>query len=234
MDQHNPEDRERERSEPCSTRTNPFIEQEEPVPRKRQKTLKGSPRGLSVDTTLESEQPNDPSSPSRPFPRHRAASPHTPPNMSVSFPTEPTSSRVTINLRTTHSSQESPVSSQSPSTLAAGTEDARTSVETESDALSTILPIETPSSSPSRSSSPQVEVVDMIDVDSDYNLDLPVTIIGDDNEEDGDEYEEVMEAFPGSRDDETEVQSVLKVARHFQYGMVFCHTQVLLMLISQR
>lgn len=133
---------------------------------------------------------------------------------------EPTSSRVTINLRTNRPFEAIPSSPPSPSTpskMVHGADDAgtRISVESESDALSTIPPIETPSSSPSPIGSPEVELVAIGEDDSDFNNDeLPVAIINEDAV-----YLDPMANFPYFAEGETLVNTVGRVARFLQYGV---------------
>lgn len=78
-----------------------------------------------------------------------------------------------------------------------GGEDIRTglSVESESDVLSTV-PIETPSSSPSAASSPQVELV--LDDEDFGNQSPPVAIIGED-----DIFGDPMQNFPYAQEGES-------------------------------
>jgi ubiquitin carboxyl-terminal hydrolase 34 len=100
--------------------------------------------------------------------------------------------------------------------MIAGVDDAgtRKSVESESDALSTIPPVETPSSSPSPIGSPQVELVTIGPDDSDFNNDdPPVAIINDDAV-----YLDPMTNFPYFAEGETLVNTVSRVARFLQYG----------------
>lgn len=96
-----------------------------------------------------------------------------------------------------------------------GDEDtARISVESESDALSTIPAIETPSSSPSAASSPHVELVDMDDDDSDFtSQDPPLAIIDDD-------HLDPMQSFPYKGDDEAVLAALKRVTHFLQYGML--------------
>jgi ubiquitin carboxyl-terminal hydrolase 34 len=89
---------------------------------------------------------------------------------------------------------------------------ARISIESESDALSTIPPIETPSSSASPIGSPQVELVqDASDFDND---DLPVAIINDDSL-----YLDPMINFPYNAEGETLPNTVARLGRFLQFGM---------------
>ncbi len=133
-------------------------------------------------------------------------------------PAEPTSSRVTINLRTNRTLESipsSPPSPTSPSKMLNGggnNNTARLSVESESDALSTIPAIETPSSSPSAASSPQVELVNMDDDDPEHNP--TVELIDDD-----DVYHDFMLTFPYREPDETALMASKRINHFFQSGM---------------
>jgi ubiquitin carboxyl-terminal hydrolase 34 len=86
----------------------------------------------------------------------------------------------------------------------------RISVESESDALSTIPPIETPSSSASPIGSPQVELVDDLEF---INDDPPVAIINDDAV-----YLDPMLNFPYNAEGETLANTIGRLARFLQYG----------------
>lgn len=93
----------------------------------------------------------------------------------------------------------------------------RISVESESDALSTIPAMETPSSSPSESGSPQVELVQ--EDDADFEAEPPVAaIINSDDEEDL-TYNDPMLSFPYYSDGEALTSTVNRVSRYFHYGM---------------
>ncbi|CZT00238.1 related to DFFRY protein [Rhynchosporium graminicola] len=200
-------------SEPGSGRPNPFNDVAEQTSRKRQRVSRGSlSRSRSVDTAQDQYQDIDSAlsdssmslhgNSNKAEPECQTDLPSTPPNnLSDPPPAEPTSSRVTINLRTNRtlvSIPSSPVSAASPSKMPyGGGDDTRISVESESDALSTIPPIETPSSTPSAVSSPQIELVDVGDDDSDFGCqDPPLAIIDD-------EYLDPMQNFPylGPEDD---------------------------------
>ncbi|KAH6712037.1 ubiquitin C-terminal hydrolase-like protein [Leptodontidium sp. MPI-SDFR-AT-0119] len=216
-------------SEPCSSgRPNPFDEDvTEQTSRKRQRvSLGGSSRSRSVDTAQDTD--TDTTLPDSSMslrggldkaePQTEPDLPSTPTNnTSDPLPAEPTSSRVTINLRTNRSLESipsSPVSLASPSKMpnGGGDEDtARISVESESDALSTIPAIETPSSSPSAASSPHVELVDMDDDDSDFtSQDPPLAIIDDD-------HLDPMQSFPYKGDDEAVLAALKRVTHFLQY-----------------
>ncbi|KAH6668875.1 ubiquitin C-terminal hydrolase-like protein [Halenospora varia] len=225
---HDPAELSRERavsSEPCSTRPNPF-EAENGSARKRRRFSRGGSRSRSVDTARDSDiVPDsrtlrediqksdidiDPAPPRTPT---RIPSDHPPP--------EPTSSRVTINLRTARpleSIPSSPPSPATPSKMVNGGEDGGTrfSVESESDALSTVADaaLETPSSSPSPVGSPEIELITINEDDGDYESQSPpvVTI-------DADEYGDPMLDFP-YLGDESLVSAVQKVSRFLQYDEV--------------
>jgi len=96
---------------------------------------------------------------------------------------------------------------------AGGEDTARVSVESESDVLSTIPAIETPSSTPSAVSSPQVELVNMDDDDSDFaNQDPPLAIIDD-------QYIDIMYSFPYRSREESALSASQRVASFLQQGM---------------
>jgi hypothetical protein len=221
-------------SEPCSGRPNPFDDVTEQGSRKRQRVSRGGSRSRSVDTARATDIVPDSMSLREANPKAEADYPPSTPTREPSEQpaAEPTSSRVTINLRTNRPLEVIPSSPSSPSTpskMVTGAEDAgtRISVESESDALSTIPPIETPSSSPSPTGtgSPQVELVAIGEDDSDFNNDdPPVAIINEDAV-----YLDPMANFPYFAEGETLVNTVARVARFLQYGTynqsntLFCH-----------
>ena len=97
-----------------------------------------------------------------------------------------------------------------------GADDIRTgvSVESESDVLSTIPAVETPSSSPSAMDSPRIELVVSED-DADYrDRSPPVAIIGEDEI-----YSDPMESFPYVQPGETLVGTMKRLCSFIQYGM---------------
>jgi ubiquitin carboxyl-terminal hydrolase 34 len=206
-------------SEPCSGRPNPFDDVTEQVSRKRQRVSRGGSRSRSVDTARDTDVVPD--SMLLREGNHKAESdppPSTPIREPSDPPTaEPTSSRVTINLRTNRPLEaiaSSPPSPSTPSKMVHGADDAgtRISIESESDALSTIPPIETPSSSASPLGSPQVELVqDASDFDND---DLPVAIINDKSV-----YLDPMVNFPYNAEGETLPNTVARLGRFLQFGM---------------
>lgn len=148
------------------------------------------------------------------------APPHTPTrNCSEPLQPEPNSSRVTINLRTAQPLESIPSSPQTPTTpskMINGEEDAsaRVSVESESDALSTIPAIETPTSSSSVLGSPEIEVLTVHDDDDDFvHHSPPVAIIN----EDEDLIEDAMLNFPYREEGESPLSAVKKVANFIQW-----------------
>ena len=150
--------------------------------------------------------------------------PSTPTREPSELPTaEPTSSRVTINLRTNRILEAIPSSPPSPSTpskMVHAADDAgtRVSVESESDAPSN-QPIVTPSSSASGGSlSPQVELVSIGEDDSDFNNDdPPVAIINDDSV-----YFDPLTTFPYHAVVEESLAATVRRLAHFvQFGKYF-------------
>ena len=204
-------------SDPCSTLPIPFDDNDHPS-LKRQR--RGS-RSRSVDTAKASD------STTTSFPAREAstkasaytAPPRTPTSSALqSSPTEPTSSRVTINLRTARRLDSIPSASPSPTTPSKMTNNGadtgtRISVESESDALSTIPAIETPSSSSSGPGSPRIELV-VNDQDSDFVLRSPALAIFDEDEV----FADPMLEFPYHGEDETLAGTVTRLVRHLQYG----------------
>ncbi|WQF76050.1 Putative ubiquitin specific protease, papain-like cysteine peptidase superfamily [Colletotrichum destructivum] len=167
-------------SEPSSTRPNPFTEGDDSSRKRRRTSMSGGSRSLSVETTKSdigiSSSPNahhtddaitqdsamkidtGPSTPQTPEPQSNAREP----------PTEPSSSRVTINLRNT--AQPGPLSpspvSPTPQTLpdrpTKPSDGVKNSVEDLDEVDMAQAPIEitdTPPSSSSSPKSPEVEVV---------------------------------------------------------------------------
>jgi ubiquitin carboxyl-terminal hydrolase 34 len=209
-------------SEPCSTRAYPY-NHDESSSRKRQRVSRGDSRGRSEETHGESSSA-PPSTPPQDEERTKTeletAPPHTPPRMKADFlPPEPTSSRVTINLRTQRGLEDipsSPVSPPTPSRMVNGGEDTgmRVSVESESDALSTVPLIETPSSSPSPSGSPTIELIQISEDDAEYDGISPAVFDGSPVTSDP-----VLD-FP-YLENHTLVEAVRKIARFLQYGKIY-------------
>lgn len=147
------------------------------------------------------------------------APPHTPTRNGSEPPQpEPNSSRVTINLRTTRPLEPIPSTPQSPTTpskMINGGEDAstRVSIESESDALSTIPAIETPTSSSSALGSPEIEVLTVHDDDDFVTQSPQVAIINDDE----DLIEEAVHSFPYRDEGESPLSAVKKVAQFIQW-----------------
>ena len=211
MDSREAEDQ--ERSESVSARTNPFTDRDATTSRKRQKTSKSSLRSMSAETMVDLDLTTDSSSSSNKVDVRLSASPQTPPTVSSDQAVEPTSSKVTINLRSRRASQDLSASPESLIRAIGNKEGQRTSVETDVDNISARSRVASPLASLSGSESPRIEVV-MMDGETDYNDELPVTIIGDEDEE----LEDLPEDFPGQRDGETTTQAIARVARYLQYG----------------
>lgn len=219
-------------SEPCSGRPNPFDDQSDQSSRKRQRTSRGGSRSRSVDTVppgIIFEDSQMPSSPS--LLRGESSTgtkaeldhpaPSTPTRVpSEQLPLEPTSSRVTINLRTNRPLDpipSLPPSPTTPSKMPAGLGDnaARASIESESDALST-APAETPTSSPSAMDSPEIELVTVEDDASEYGDREPQVAIIDDDDDVG--FLDPLSSFPYYAEGEALPATVRRVARYLQYG----------------
>jgi ubiquitin carboxyl-terminal hydrolase 34 len=165
-----------------------------------------------------------------------SAPPRTPTRSGSHPPSEPpTSSRVTINLRTIRpleSIPSSPPSPITPSKMADGGVDTslRVSVESESDALSTAPAIETPSSSPSAVGSPKIEIVAMSEDDDEFaSRDPPLAIIDEDEV-----FIDPMQNIPYQNDGDTPVSVVRKVAAFWQYGMCYLFRSIGIILMLAR
>ncbi len=210
----------RERAISSEPRRNPF-EDNDQSSRKRQRISHEESPSRSVDAAGDSDTTTDPmlleggdDEPDADLP------PSTPTQVRSQLSTpEPTSSRVTINLRTTRHLEPilSSPSPETPSKMVDGVADAitRNSIESESDALSTVPAIETPSSSPSVIESPRVEVVTLDDDDSDFaDRDPQVATLDDDSI-----FREPLAHFPYWSDGETLANAVSRVARFLQYGI---------------
>ena len=157
-------------SEPCSTRPNPFDDNNGPVSRKRQRTSRGGSRSRSVDTAtaIDTTPGSMPSVEESPGSELGSAPPRTPSSPRQGSSPEPTSSKVTLNLRTAPplgSISSSPPSPTPLSKMAPGApeNEARQSIESGSDELSTIPAVESPSSSSMAPESPEIEVVALVE-----------------------------------------------------------------------
>jgi ubiquitin carboxyl-terminal hydrolase 34 len=90
----------------------------------------------------------------------------------------------------------------------------RLSVESESDVISTVPAVETPSSSASAGGSPQIELVVEQD-DTDFGDRSPqVAIIGED-----DIFGDPVQSFPFLHDGESLVAAIKRLVHYVQYGM---------------
>jgi ubiquitin carboxyl-terminal hydrolase 34 len=198
-------------SEPCSTRPNPFNDSE-PAARKRQRVSSGS-RSRSVDTATASSHARS-SKDSSPETETGSSRPHTP--VQVHAISEPTSSKVTINLRNTKGLDPSTPPSLSPYTLSKmenQDHSARSGTGPVGD--SNTAPAETPSSTSSSPGSPKVELIIDDDGDGDYRRSPPVAII---DEDDVLEDSDPVLDFPYAGPNETLAGTSRKIARYFEYG----------------
>ncbi|RFU29187.1 hypothetical protein B7463_g7158, partial [Scytalidium lignicola] len=216
-------------SEPCATRPNPF-DHDEHAARKRQRVSGGGSRSRSVDTAQSSDiEPN-------PGPQRAAtlkedsttgfsaAPPRTPPsNLQQNLPAEPTSSRVTINLRSARPLDAIPSSPPSPATPTKIMENGAEAVPRIDGAEEVASPIhalefsiETPQSSPSSSGSPPIELVAVSDDDSDFGHQTPpLAIIREDEV-----FVDPMTCFPYHTDGEHLLATVRRLANFLQYDNV--------------
>jgi ubiquitin carboxyl-terminal hydrolase 34 len=203
-------------AEPCSTRPNPFNNDEEHSSRKRQRVSSRGSRSRSVDavgspTTTEegTEGAGSDSSP-----------PRTPTRVSSNkTPIEPTSSRVTINLRSARTLEtliSSPPLPESPLKMAGQNAGTQNSGGSGSDPVSTKVPALTPSPSSSALGSPEIEVIPENEDSEFTNQDLSVAIIDDDDDLllDGDP----IRLFPYNDVGESLPSTVRKISRFFEFG----------------
>jgi ubiquitin carboxyl-terminal hydrolase 34 len=208
-------------SEPCSTRPNPFDDNNGPAARKRQRTSRGGSRSRSVDTATAMDTTPDsmPSVEESPGPELDAAPPRTPSSPTQGSSPEPTSSKVTINLRTAppRGSISSPRSPTPPSKMAPGSpeDEARQSIESGSDELSTIPAGESPSSSSMAPESPEIEVVTINEDGEEFaNRSPPLAIIDEDEL-----FVDPILNFPYNGDGESLANTVKRLAHFIQFGM---------------
>jgi len=227
---HDSEELSRERaasSEPCSTRPNPFDDDDATSARKRQR--RGS-RSTSADTTMPITTPDSMSQREETASSEsESAPPRTPPRHGIQLPpSNPTSSKVTINLRTDRASNSTPSAPASPTAppkmaheeaeISTNNlqDNARESVESESDALSTVPAMETPdSTASSEPGSPAIEFIAIDDEDSDYDRRSPGVRIYQDTAMG--ELDPVP-SFPYHCDGESLAGCVRRLAQHLQYG----------------
>ncbi|KAM3073711.1 hypothetical protein ACMFMG_004404 [Clarireedia jacksonii] len=207
-------------SEPCSTRPHPSDDNEHSA-RKRQRTSRRDSRSRSANVIMPPEIPFDPMSPREETMQDQSEPllPSTPTRPATAkSQAEPTSSRVTINLRTPHPPLDllpsTPPSPSTPSKMMNSVEDDPVGIgaETESDALSTLPAAETPSSSPSVMGSPEIELVADHTHESEYlTRSPPLAIIGED-----DVFVDPMATFPYHTHGETLLNTVRKIANFLQ------------------
>jgi ubiquitin carboxyl-terminal hydrolase 34 len=212
-------------SEPCSTRPNPF-DNDEHSSRKRQRISGGGSRSRSVDAARVKTVTHLSATPEESDEglRRDPPLPQTPTRTSSSMPTaEPTSSRVTINLRSTRPPQSSssvPPSPETPSKMAGQSAGTHLSLDSGDEDVSTKQQIETPSSSSSvvaDTGSPEIELISVNEDESEFGNRSPqVAIIGDeDNLLLG---SNPMLEFPYRGPAEPLPAAVRKIARFLEYG----------------
>ncbi|OLN94047.1 Ubiquitin carboxyl-terminal hydrolase 34 [Colletotrichum chlorophyti] len=189
-------------SEPSSTRPNPFTEGDDSSRKRRRTSLSGGSRSLSVESTKSgldmssspnAERPDDTSTQHSVMKIDTAPStPRTPEMQSTTTrepPTEPPSSRVTINLRNAAQPDalSSPPVSPTPRTIpdrpTEPSENVKKSVEDLEEVDMAQAPIEITDTPPSTSSSirsPEVEFIAIPDDEQDAPFDDEVSIIRED------------------------------------------------------
>lgn len=206
-------------SEPCSARPKPFDDSERSA-RKRQRVSSGS-RSRSADTgtasttyvtTPKEHSPSIEISPTHPQTPARA--------LSNKIIPEPTSSKVTINLRSSKTFRRTsspPLSPTTPSKMSSPNQLEKLDIE--QDVHSVAAPTETVSSSSSTLGSPKIELV-IEDDDIEYGQSPPVAIIEDD--------ELLLEGdpvldFPYASTNEPLTATLRKIIHFFEYGMPYLY-----------
>ncbi|KAI9742649.1 MAG: Ubiquitin carboxyl-terminal hydrolase 34 [Claussenomyces sp. TS43310] len=213
-------------SEPCTTRPKPFDETESSS-RKRQRVSNSGSRSRSVDAGKPPTATPGAIASDTVLMGNETESPSTPDNKtSANSITEPTSSKVTINLRKMampDTDSESALSPESPSNTTSSNHDhnrqmSKYSTEVEGVA-SAKMALKSAFSSPSAGESPRIEVITVNDDDDDADFQSrtsPVAIIDDDFVMDADP----MDLFPFRADEETLVSTVRRIARFWEFENV--------------
>ncbi|KFY87186.1 hypothetical protein V500_07114 [Pseudogymnoascus sp. VKM F-4518 (FW-2643)] len=205
-------------SEPCSTRPKPFDDSEYSA-RKRQRVSSGS-RSRSADTGKASSTYVTTPREHSPSIEARFTQPQTPSRTQANKPIpEPTSSKVTINLRSNKAVDLTSSPSFSPTTPSkmSGTDQIpRLDIELDSDGVA--APPETISSSSSTLGSPKVELI-MEDDDIEYGQSPPVAVIDDDDDELLFDCDPVLD-FPYASGNEAVMVTVRKIAHFFEHDAV--------------
>ncbi|ELR08910.1 hypothetical protein VC83_05858 [Pseudogymnoascus destructans] len=204
-------------SEPCSSRPKPFDDSEYSA-RKRQRVSSGS-RSRSADTSKASSTYVTTPREHSPSIEARLTQPRTPSrtHSNKAIP-EPTSSKVTINLRSNKAIDLASSPSFSPTTPSkmSGTDQIpQLDIEVDSDGVA--APLETISSSSSTLGSPKVELI-MEDEDIEYGQSPPVAVIDDDDELLFD-CDPVLD-FPYACGNEPVMVTVRKIAHFFEHDAV--------------
>ncbi|KFX98867.1 hypothetical protein V490_02068 [Pseudogymnoascus sp. VKM F-3557] len=205
-------------SEPCSTRPKPFDDSEYSA-RKRQRVSSGS-RSRSADTgKASSTYVTTPREHSPSIEARFTTQPHTPSRSQTNKPIpEPTSSKVTINLRSNKAVDLTSSPSFSPTTPSKmSNTDQISQLDIELDSDGAAVPPETVSSSSSTLGSPKVELI-MDDEDIEYGRSPPVAVIDDDDDLIFD-CDPVLN-FPYASGNEPVMVTVRKIAHFFEHDPV--------------
>ncbi|KAI4860782.1 hypothetical protein F4820DRAFT_95596 [Hypoxylon rubiginosum] len=198
-------------SEPCSTRPNPFDDGD--LARKRRRTSLSGSRSASVDTLhsrddtaaasdtnimkVDTPEPLPPSTPARSEP-----------------PTEPVSSKVTINLRNADSHEATPPSPSSPTPSRFQKDDIKASVEESEVNMIQASPVEDASSSASDLDSPDEPAMSIEDELSIYDVDPNnMTLLSGERAA---QFTATMLEFPYHTDGETYYDTVIRLVEYFR------------------
>lgn len=211
-------------SEPCSTRLNPFDEDEHSA-RKRQRISGGGSRSRSVDAARVKTARQLSATPEEGTDGAKGdlQPPQTPTRSALMKPAaEPTSSRVTINLRSTRpveSSPSVPPSPETPSKMVGQNAGLQVNIDQGSEAISLKPHSGTSSSSSSvlqDIGSPDVELISVNEESEFGNRSPPVAIIEDDEDESNLDSDPMLD-FP-FRGDEALPVTARKIARYLEFG----------------
>ncbi|KAI6352942.1 hypothetical protein MCOR25_009252 [Pyricularia grisea] len=219
-------------SEPCSTRPNPFDDDEHSARKRRRTSLsggaspcrssgpgtEGSPAALETHKEATRLPPDDVEMRLDTDP----SGPRTPEQSTVDTgaSAEPVSSRVTINLRNTQQSsnaiQSSPLSSKSQAGTAQhdGSDDVKLSVESSvMDGLQLEMPTSTPTSS-AMGGSPPVEVIHQPEDEGSLIMDEPQILLVQENQVGDVPAPEEPPSFPYRNEDEHQQESLQRASTH--------------------
>ncbi|KAI1768826.1 hypothetical protein GGR53DRAFT_312192 [Hypoxylon sp. FL1150] len=197
-------------SEPCSTRPNPFDDGDSA--RKRRRTSLSGSRSASIDTlhslnemaaisdpnamNVDTPEPLPPSTPARSEP-----------------PTEPVSSRVTINLRNADNLEATPQSPSSPTPSRFQKDSIKSSVEEPEVIMIQASPVGGASSSASELDSTDVPAMSIEDEIAIYATDPSMTLMSDGRAA---QFSAVMLDFPYHTEGETYYDTVVRLGEYFR------------------